>query len=62
MLWAKAIPSWGFWAFITTLSTKIAKKKKKTPSKNSLKIAFFIIFSTLVPHKVIDCKVLLNFV
>ena len=33
MLWAKAIPFQGFWAFITTLSTKI--EKKKNPEKTA---------------------------
>ena len=75
MLWAKAIPFQGFWAFVTTLSTKIAKKQKQKKQKqkqhkNSL---FHNIFDFGAPYKghvtpknmfgkVIDSKVLLNFV
>ena len=70
MFWAKAIPFQGFWAFVTTLSTKIAKKQKQKQHKNSL---FHNIFDFGAPYKghvtpknmfgkVIDSKVLLNFV
>ena len=38
MLWAKAIPFQGFWAFIMTLSTKIEKKK---PQKKQHKTSLF---------------------
>ena len=74
MFWAKAIPFQGFWAFVTTLSTKIEKQnKQKKPQQKQHKNSLFHIFDFGAPYKghvtpknmfgkVIDSKVLLNFV